>query len=431
MGNLLQPGFAFGLLVLLSMGPQTAKGQAPLAAKYLLEGKLSEGSMALDERLRVEPRDDQARFGLGVIQFIQTFEHVGGSFYKFGLRTEKAFLRPPAEIREFLPQNPNPEKLTYSGARQMVQAFVDDLARVEATLAQINDPNVKLPLQVGQIKMDPFGQGKPISAAFLFGRIDGPGSEMSKKSEKFTIGFDRGDVCWLRGYCHLLSAIGEILLSVDGKKAFECSAHLLFEKVETPHAFLLEDRSALDSNFLENLPVISDVISFFHQLIRLPVKESARTKAALAHMEAAVAQGKEQWKHILAETDDDNEWLPNPKQTSVIGIKITREMIDTWLETLTEAEQVLQGKMLIPFWRGKPGSNGVNSNGVNFKGVNFRRVFTEPQTFDLVEWIQGPGATPYLEAGTITKFADPRLFRKLDSAFGGAWGIIGFGFWFN
>ena len=400
---------------------QTVKADAPLAQKYLLEGKLTEGTKALDERLKVEPKDDQARFGLGVIQFIQTFEHVGGSFYKFGLRTEKAFLRPVPEIREFLPQNPNPETLTYGASRQMVQTFVDDLAKVEATLAQINAPNVKLPLPVGLIKMDPFGQGKPISAAFLFGRIDGPGSEMSKMSEKVIVGFDRGDVCWLRGYCHLLAAMGELLLAVDGQKAFDCTAHLLFEKVETPHTFLLESRRAFDLELLENRSAISDVISFFHQIIRLTVKEPSRTRAALAHLEAGVAQGKEQWKHILNETDDDNEWLPNPKQTGVLGIRITREMIDTWLETLTEAEQVLKGKMLIPFWRGKPGE----------KGVNLRRVFTEPQTFDLIEWVQGTGATPYLEKGTITRFADPRLARKLDSAFGGVGGIIGFGFWFN
>lgn len=421
MRKILKYGFVFGAFLLFLSGVQTVKAEAPLVEKYLIEGKLGEGTKFLEERLKNEPKDDQARFGLGVIQFVQTFEHVGGSFYKYGLRTEKAFLRPAPEIREFLPQNPNPEKLTYAATRQMVQTFVDDLARVEATLSRVGDPNVKLPLHVGLIKMDPFGQGKPISAAFLFGRIGGPGSEMSTKATRVVVGFDRGDVCWLRGYCHLLAAIGELLLAVDGQKAFDCSAHLLFEKVETPHAFLMDSRGTFDGDIMENRPAISDVISFFHQLIRLSVKEPARTKAALAHLEAGVAQGKEQWKHILAETDDDNEWLPNPKQTGVMGVKVTREMIDTWVETLTEAEQVLQGKMLLPFWRGKPGE----------KGLNLRRVFTEPQTFDLVEWIQGPGATPYLETGTLTKFADPRLGGKLNNAFGDPANIIWFGFWFN
>ena len=55
----------------------------------------------------------------------------------------------------------------------MVQTFIDDLVKAEATLAEVKDPDVKLPLHVGLIKIDPFGQGKPISAAFLFGRVEG------------------------------------------------------------------------------------------------------------------------------------------------------------------------------------------------------------------------------------------------------------------
>src|SRR5215472_14199534 len=53
---------------------QTAAA-APLAEKYLLEGKLTEGAKALQERLKESPKDDQARFGLGMVQFLQTFEH--------------------------------------------------------------------------------------------------------------------------------------------------------------------------------------------------------------------------------------------------------------------------------------------------------------------------------------------------------------------
>ena len=51
---------------------------APLAERYLLDGKLAEGAKALAGRLKEAPKDDQARFGLGVLQFLQTFEHLGG-----------------------------------------------------------------------------------------------------------------------------------------------------------------------------------------------------------------------------------------------------------------------------------------------------------------------------------------------------------------
>jgi hypothetical protein len=302
----------------------------------------------------------------------------------------------------------------------LVQTFVDDLAKVEATLAEVKDPAVKLPLHVGLIKIDPFGQGKPISAAFLFERIEGL-PVTSQQAQEFVIGFDRGDVSWLRGYCHFLAALGELCLAVDGQRAFDCSAHLLFEKVETPYTFLLETRRAFDENPSENVATISDVISFFHQMTRLSIKEPARTKAALAHLEAGVVQAKEMWKFILAETDDDNEWIPNPKQTGVVGVKVTQEMVDVWLATLGETEQVLQGKTLIPFWRGKVGE----------RGVNLRRAFTESQTFDVIEWVQGTAAAPYLEKGPLTKLADPRMGTRLNNAFGGPFNFVGFGFWFN
>ena len=96
-------------------------------------------------------------------------------------------------------------------------------------------------------------------------------------------------------------------------------------------------------------------------------------------------------------------------------------MIDVWLETLDEAEQVLQGKKLIPFWRGKAGE----------RGVNLRRVFTEPRTFDPIEWVQGTAAVPYLEKGPLTKLGDPHMGDRLNKAFGGPFNIIGYGFWFN
>src|SRR6202011_4924334 len=119
----------------LAGGP--AHAAAPLAEKYLLDGKLAEGAKALQDRLKEDPKDDQARFGLGVVQFLQTFEHLGGSLHKYGLRTEKSFLRPPPQVKEFLPQNPKPETLTYTAARQLVQTFVNDMAKAQATLAEV------------------------------------------------------------------------------------------------------------------------------------------------------------------------------------------------------------------------------------------------------------------------------------------------------
>jgi hypothetical protein len=77
---------------------------------------------------------------------------------------------------------------------------------------------------------------------------------------------------------------------------------------------------------------------------------------------------------------------------------------------------MLQGKKLIPFWR-------TTDAGV---GVNLRKVFTEPQPFDLVMWIQGIGAAPFLEKGELTS---PDTWRRWQRVFRGE--FIGFAIWFN
>ena len=90
-------------------------------------------------------------------------------------------------------------------------------------------------------------------------------------------------------------------------------------------------------------------------------------------------------------------------------------MVDHWLRALDETEQIVQGKKLLPFWRGKP-----------TRGVNLRKVFLEPRQLDIVLWIQGTAATPYLEEGELTQ---PDTWQQINRAFGGQ--FLGFGAWFN
>ncbi|MDF1747119.1 MAG: hypothetical protein P1V19_25730, partial [Gimesia sp.] len=277
---------------------------------------------------------------------------------------------------------------------------------------------VMLPLHVAKIKIDLTGTGKPIDAAYLMGNMNTPrGQEVVNN---FVIGFDRGDADWLAGYCNFLAAWGEIMLAVDGEEMFNCTAHLFFEKVDTPYPFLLEGPRNFNDVMRLNRPLISDILAFIH-LWRFEMKEPARMKAALAHLEDMQLHAKSMWKYYLAETDDKNEWIPNPKQTGVMQIKVTQEMLDTWLAVLDETGLVLQGKKLIPFWRGKPGK----------QGVNLRRVFTEPRIIDPFLWVQGTAAAPYLEEGPITDFASPEMLGRINGTFGGGPNFFSMAFWFN
>lgn len=394
---------------------------APLAEEYLTKGKLSEGATALQAQLKTNPNDDQARFGLGVIQFFQSLEHLGNNLYQYGLRTERAFGGMPAEIREVLPQNPAPKALSYTETRKIIQTWVNDLKAAEQTLSAVKNPDVKLPLHVGLIKVDLTGTGKPIDAGFLLGGFNTP--EEQQQVAAFVLDFDRGDADWLAGYCNFLCAWGEVLLAVDGEEMFNCTSHLFFEKVDTPYPFLMDGTRRFDTVYNPatgvNRPLVSDILAFIH-LWRFELKEPERMKTALAHLEDMQRHAKSMWKYYLAETDNENEWIPSPNQTGVLEIKVTQEMVDTWLVVLDEAGEVLQGKKLIPFWRGKPGT----------QGVNLRRVFTEPRKIDPFLWVQGTAAAPYLEKGMITDFANPELWGRINRTFGRN-RFFTLAFWFN
>ena len=407
---------AFALMILCLVGsPSFADDKPPLAEKYLVEGKLADGEKALQDVLKANPKDAQAQFGLGVTQFLRAVEHLAQDLHRHGFAARARTLGLGPDLK--LPDHPDPKLVRYEDVRAMIQRWIDDLAAAESTLAKIDDPNVKLPLHFGQIRLDIDGDGTAGDGEILlkiYASLNRQADQeiTAEDAQAFVIGFDRGDVAWLRGYCHLLMAMSEAALAHDGKRLFAHCAHLAFAKVESPYAFLNEEPRRANG-----LPVneILDAIAAIH-LMNFPVSEPKRMTAALGHLNSVITLSRESWKGYLAETDDDHEWIPNPKQTGVIpNVKVTDEMVQGWMGFLNEAESILAGKKLVPFWRGKPG-----------KGVNIRRVFTEPRPFDLVLWVQGTAAVPYLEEGPVTT---GETWQRLQRLFGGE--FIGFAFWFN
>jgi hypothetical protein len=379
----------------------------------LQQGRLADAERAIADALRAEPEDDQARFTLGVVQFLRAVEGRIQAFYRHGYRSEPGMIG----ISNLpIPRNPKPEPLDYKTARSVLQGWIDDLGRVEGTLAKVKSPGVKLPLHFGLIRLDFDGDGKADEGETLWKVYDNFNRRANVSAEAartFVIAFDRGDVDWLRGYCHVLSALTEALLAHDFEELFHRSGFLLFRGIEAPEAFLAESKPPRNGFEIDE---ILDMVAMFH-LIRLPVAEPERLRSALAHMEAMVALSRSSWKSILDETDDDREWVPNPKQGSVIpNVRVTAEMVEGWRRFLDEVETLLAGKKLAPFWRGRDPR----------RGINVRRVFTEPRTLDFVLWVQGTAAAPYLEQGEVSS---PETWSRITRVFGGE--FIGFALWFN
>lgn len=403
---------ALGMATLV-LGGITAIGRAqnPDHAEYLYKGKLKDGEKALLEHLTKTPGDDRARFGLGTIQFFEAVEHLGASFYKKGLRHHSGIADIPL-LRLPVPPNPNPEPITYQDLRKIFANLVSDLAKAEATLAPIKDESVKLPIRLQKVQLDLKGNGDLVGFDEILGHYAGGG--VRARDDGFLVHFDRGDVAWLRGYCHLIMAMSEAILAYNFDDLFQSTAHVYFKKAKTSFE-QLGKFSNPTGGFLGGEIDITDLIAIIH-LIRFPVEDARRLASSREHLLQVFALSRESWKYILAEKDDDYEWIPNPdQQKGVTGIPVRREMVQTWLAFIGEAEDLVEGKKLIPFWRGPPDM-----------GINLKKVFTEPRQFDLVLWIQGSNAIPFLEKGTLTS---PDVWRRLERVFQGD--LFRFGAWFN
>jgi hypothetical protein len=232
-----------------------------------------------------------------------------------------------------------------------------------------------------------------------------------EKPESFVAAFDAGDAHWLKGYTHLLRGIGEFWLAHDFRPMFDQAFQMFFPRAQLPFAPPRPRGSA--DGMAGEYPSIADAIALIH-LWNWPVAEPERLPRVLAHLKSMAEQSRKSWAAILAETDDDQEWIPSPRQTSRFpDLPVTQERVDAWLQVMDELDAVVDGRKLVPHWRFD-------------KGVNLRRAILEHRNFDLVIWLAGAGVTPFLEDGaTIPSPAWDEMVRAFEGNF------FGYAVWFN
>lgn len=417
-----------GLLAALPGNHLLADDPAPVES-LLRDGRLAEAAATMKSAVDKNPQDQQARFSLGVVQFLQAIERLGQDQHRFGLLAGRArslpFMRLP------IPENPNPEQISYQSARDLVQRLIDQLQQAEQTLSGVTPDDVRLPLKLGLIRLDLNGDGKLADEETMWHItqiLQNPRlPQKAGPPKEFPVVFDGADVLWLQGYCHALSAIGEIVLAHDWQDQFERTAHLFYPNVDSPYDFLAAEGTGSFMSFGgQNL---LDVVALLHT-INYEVFQPERMQKALMHMETVIRLSRRSWQMIEEEEDDELEWIPNDQQTSLMrGFTVGRELMTGWQEFLDEMELILQGKKLVPFWRGIKGGVPLFARSVPINpelGINVRKIFTQPTRFDLALWLQGTGFAPYLETGEITS---PEKWQKMMRSFRGQ--FFTFALWFN
>ena len=326
---------------------------------------------------------ENARFALGIAQTLSAVEQLGRGIYVLGPRRDTLASGLPI-LRLPVPENPEPQVVTVDDLNRLLEDFVANLAGAQETLTGIKG-EVQLTLPVTQIALDFNGDGvtgeKERLGDVLFElRMINP-RPTGAAAELYTIDFDYSDVQWLVAYTHVLSGLAEFMLAWDGREMFEHAGHLIFQRVETPYDFLQGE-----GRFNMSFRSIADFAALLHTA-KFKIRDLAKLEKSRRHFLQAIHFSRRTMQLIGGETDRGREWIPGPQQKAALpNVVVTQEIIDSWLAFLDDAEAVLKGEKLIPFWRTDDG-----------RGVNLQRAMLGAKELDVVLWIQGTAAAPYLE----------------------------------
>jgi hypothetical protein len=406
---------ALSLALLLAASPGRASPAADAIRQQLYAGTTAAGIAELRRHAAADPADREARFGLGMLEFVRAVERLGQGFHRYGLQPPPAVSLPL--LRLPVPINPDPQPLTYEDFRAILQAFADDLAAAAATLAGVGDNDVALVVDLMQVRLDMRADGhagEDETLARIMAVLSHAPGLPTTPPPALEVKFDAGDAAWLGGYAHVLMALDEFLLAHDFHVTFDTTFHRFFARAATPFAVPLAAPAPAGAGFgLPDSAIIADVVAFIHT-INWPVVDPVRMGKVRTHLLAMIEASRQSWKLIEAETGDDREWIPNPRQkNAALGTGVSEAQLAAWLQVLDEAEKALNGQTLVPHWRFE-------------KGIDLRKFFEEPQTFDLVMLLAGAGAVPFLADGDT---ASVERWTEITRAFEGS--FFSYAIWFN
>lgn len=408
------------LLCSMAASAMAQETTADSLRQHLYEGRLTDGRAAM------EARDDAtAAFGLGLFTVLEGVERLAQRLYAHGFDPEggiavSPFFGIPAGDEDVAR---TVEPLTYGSLRGYLETFSADMDAALPLLSAAGEGDFAVEIDVSRIRIDIDGDGMASEAesvrafwamaAGMGQRLD-MGAELAPGAEipETVFAFDGSDAIWLAGYSQILATQADFLLAHDFETFFEAGFHRLFPGAGLP----MEREGERGSLFMDRDTdaLLADAIAMIHT-INWPIIERDRLIAVQERVLRVMDLSRRNWELILAETDDNREFMPSPRQTPLIAqMTVSKAMVEAWLETLDVAEAIVRGELLVPHWR--------------YRDVGF----------DLAAWVEGAERTdfvllftgldalPYLREGEI---ADADSFAAANDVFGGS--IWNYAIWFN
>lgn len=304
-----------------------------------------------------------------------------------------------------LEPNPTPEPLTADFLNAIARDLSTGMDAARAPLAQPFSSEDALVLRLDDLWFDIDGNGQRSEDEGFYGLLQWGLGVPEAAPEAREIRFDAADARWLDAYTHLIGGMAELVLAFDPApeiaSLIDTRTQLAAQWDEKGSAAGLNRQGAmLDAQFggiIDNAATLIDILR--HQ------PDPARIGKAETHIRAMIAQNRAFWTEVALETDNDREWIPNAAQTAAMGFEMPPETGPVWLDVLEQAEQAMDGQLLIPYWRFAPGH-----------GIDLSKWLAEPAPVELTGWITGRDALPYAGKGPLMTSDAIARFERL---FGG------------
>ncbi|MER8834317.1 hypothetical protein [Mesorhizobium sp. M0909] len=259
--------------------PLSSAGAAVPDAAALFEAKtVTERDSALAALETAAPGDPAAAYAAGAGEFFTALEILAGGLHRHGFESPQSFMLPLMRLP--VPDNPDPEPLTYGQFRAILVAFRDRLEKSAATLGSVPaDADIGMVIDLTRLGIDlnEDGQIAPDeSAAAIMASLSRGGGVPDAAAPALTFRFDRADGYWLQGYAEFLMAQADFWLAHDFKNTFDGSFHMLFPRAKLPlQDTLVPLDGGMNGGILTSEWRLADFISLVH-LINWQVVEPER-----------------------------------------------------------------------------------------------------------------------------------------------------------
>jgi hypothetical protein len=350
------------------------------------------------------------RFALGGVLFLGAIERGLQTRWQAGLSDGLAMMSDFPLLRLPIPENPAPEPFDPATVETLFSTMSDDLSGAidaldpitdtDAVAVTINTADLWFDINMNAMR-DPGEDWSDVVGLALGG---GFGPELPD----LTIRFDTADAAWLSAYAHLLSSISTAVLALSPT---ETIANVIAAR-DAMETLSPNFTNPLSEYWLSDADKIADLAAIFIGAIEQR-PDPALTAALRDHLLAMVADNRTVWRRVALEQDNDAEWIPNKRQTSVLPIVFPADTGARWLAVLSDAEAMLNGDLLIPHWRLAPDA-----------GINLARLLADPPELDIIGIIQGQTLVPYMEQGRRIDARNLMMFDQLVAGDAGLFMVI-------